>query len=53
MRVMATSKDGGITWTQVVEGDVTTDWYQAVRTEKNSGKVMAVGHSGRIIQING
>lgn len=53
MRVMATSKDGGITWNQVVEGDVTTDWYQAVRTEKNSGKVMAVGHSGRIIEING
>lgn len=53
MRVMATSKDGGINWNQVVEGDVTTDWYQAVRTEKTSGKVMAVGHSGRIIQIGG
>lgn len=53
MRVMVTSKDGGITWNQVNEGDVTTDWYQAVRTEKNSGKVMAVGHSGRIIEIDG
>lgn len=52
MRVMATSKDGGISWSQIVEGDVTTDWYQAVRTEANSGKVIAVGHSGRIIEIN-
>ncbi len=53
MRVMVTSKDGGINWNQVVEGDITTDWYQAVRTENTSGKVMAVGHSGRIIQIGG
>jgi len=53
MRVMATSKDGGIHWTQVTEGDVTTDWYQAVRTETTSGRVMAVGHSGRIIEIAG
>lgn len=53
MRVMATSKDGGITWSQVTEGDVSTDWYQAVRTESNSGKVIAVGHAGRIIEIGG
>lgn len=51
MRVMVTSSDGGITWSPVTEGDVTTDWYQAVRTVPETGKVIAVGHSGRIIQI--
>lgn len=51
MRVMVTSNDGGITWSPVVEGDVLTDWYQAVRTAPQTGKVIAVGHSGRIIQI--
>ena len=53
MRVMATSSNGGISWKFIEEGDTTTDWYQAVRTEKNTGQVMAVGHAGRIIRING
>lgn len=53
MRVMATSSNGGVNWKFVEEGDTTTDWYQAVRTEKNTGQVMAVGHAGRIIRING
>jgi photosystem II stability/assembly factor-like uncharacterized protein len=51
MRVMVTSSDGGITWNTVTEGDVLTDWYQAVRAVPKTGKVIAVGHSGRIIQI--
>ena len=53
MRVMAASSNGGINWKFIEEGDTTTDWYQAVRTEKNTGQVMAVGHAGRIIRING
>lgn len=53
MRVMATSSNGGVSWKLIEEGDTTTDWYQAVRTEKNTGNVMAVGHAGRIIRING
>lgn len=53
MRVMVISNDGGVTWNPVVEGDTTTEWYQAVRTVPQTGKVIAVGHSGRIIQIGG
>ena len=52
MRVMATSSNGGVNWKFIEESDTTTDWYQAVRTEKNTGQVMAVGHAGRIIRIN-
>jgi len=53
MRVMVRSGNGGINWTPVEEGDTTTEWYQAVRFERQSGRIMAVGHAGRIIQING
>ncbi len=53
MRVMASSSNGGVNWKFIEEGDTTTDWYQAVRTEQNTGQVMAVGHAGRIIRING
>lgn len=53
MRVMMRSLNGGMTWDPVVEGDTTTDWYQAVRTAPDSGQIMAVGHAGRIIRIGG
>lgn len=53
MRVMMRSANGGLSWEAVEEGDTTTDWYQAVRTEASSGRVIAVGHSGRIIQVGG
>jgi len=53
MRVMMRSGNGGIDWSPIEEGDTTTDWYQAVRTERGSGRIMAVGHAGRIIQIKG
>lgn len=53
MRVMMRSLNGGMTWEPVVEGDTTTDWYQAVRTVPDSGQIMAVGHAGRIIRIGG
>jgi hypothetical protein len=51
MRVMMRSENAGMSWEAVEEGDTTTDWYQAVRTESSSGHIIAVGHSGRIIQI--
>ena len=51
MRVMTRSDDGGVTWIPVEEGDILTDWYQAVQAEPGSGRIMAVGHSGKIIEI--
>jgi photosystem II stability/assembly factor-like uncharacterized protein len=51
MRIMYRSENGGATWSRVEEGDTITDWYQAVRTEQGSGRIIAVGHSGKIIQI--
>jgi photosystem II stability/assembly factor-like uncharacterized protein len=51
MRVMYRSENSGMTWKQVEEGDTITEWYQAVRTVPTTGKIMAVGHSGKIIQI--
>lgn len=51
MRVMFRSTNGGMSWESVNEGDTITDWYQAVRTEATSGRILAVGHSGKIIQI--
>jgi photosystem II stability/assembly factor-like uncharacterized protein len=51
MRVMMRSTNCGLTWESVEEGDTTTDWYQAVRTEPGSGKIYAVGHSGKIVRV--
>ena len=51
MRVMLRSQNSGMSWELVEEGDTTTDWYQAVRFDASSGRIIAVGHSGRIIQI--
>lgn len=53
MRAMLRSTDAGASWQLVREGDSTTDWYQAVRALDGGGRVIAVGHSGRIIQIGG
>lgn len=53
MRVMLRSHDNGTTWKEIRDGDSTTDWYQAVKTADDAGRVMAVGHSGKIIQIGG
>lgn len=53
MRVMMRSSNNGMTWDAIREGDTTTDWYQAVSVEEGSGRIVAVGHSGRIIQIGG
>lgn len=51
MRVMLVSDNNGDSWTAVEEGDTTTDWYQAIRVHEQTGRVIAVGHTGRIIQI--
>jgi len=53
MRVMYRSQNNGMSWTQIEEGDTKTDWYQAVRTDAGSGRILAVGHAGKIIQIGG
>lgn len=53
MRVMYRSQNNGMSWEPVNEGDTITDWYQAVRTDEASGRIVAVGHSGKIIQIGG
>ena len=53
MRVMYRSQNNGMSGDQVNEGDTITDWYQAVRTDEASGRILAVGHSGKIIQIGG
>lgn len=53
MRVMMRSVDGGLIWDPVREGDTFTDWYQSVHTAPDTGQIMAVGHSGRIIRIGG
>jgi photosystem II stability/assembly factor-like uncharacterized protein len=53
MRVMMQSRNAGMSWEPIEEGDTTTDWYQAVRTDSSTGKIIAVGHAGRIIQIGG
>lgn len=53
MRVMYRSENNGMSWVRVDEGDTNTDWYQAARTDEASGRILAVGHSGKIIQIGG
>ncbi|MGQ0698177.1 MAG: hypothetical protein ACT4PZ_08030 [Panacagrimonas sp.] len=53
MRIMMRSQNAGVTWEAIEEGDILTDWYQAVRTEGSSGRIIAVGHSGKIIQVGG
>lgn len=51
MRVMYRSENGGMSWTQVTEGDAGTEWYQAARSVETSGRILAVGNSGKIIQV--
>lgn len=53
MRVMMYSDNDGITWTSVKEGDIPTDWYQTAKVHRESGRLIAVGHSGKIIEVGG
>jgi len=53
IRTLLRSKDDGLNWQAVTEGDVSVQWYQAVKGTSVSGSdsVVMVGHSGRIINI--
>lgn len=51
MRVMYRSRNNGMSWEEVVSGDARSDWYQAARAVPGSGRMFAVGHSGRVIEF--
>jgi len=51
MREVLTSRDSGATWQSIQTLDVKTGWYNSVVAPDDSGDVIAVGHSGRIIRI--
>lgn len=53
MRIMVRSQNDGQSWTRIIEDDTVTDWYKGVDTEGQSGRILAAGHSGRIIEIGG
>lgn len=53
LRIMMRSANGGVTWESIEEGDTITDWYQTVKTHPATGAFIAVGHSGKVIQIGG
>jgi photosystem II stability/assembly factor-like uncharacterized protein len=52
MRAMMQSDDSGASFSFLDNQDLTTEWYQAVRTEQTTGRILAVGHAGRIIEID-
>lgn len=52
MRVMYVSPNAGLSWTRLDQGDFSTDWYQAVRSTSRPNVLLAVGHSGKIVQIS-
>lgn len=51
IRAMLVSGNGGESWTPVNEIDIPVSWYQGARAVGTSATVMAVGHTGRIIQV--
>lgn len=51
MRAMLISNNAGASWTPVNEIDIPVAWYQTPRAVGASATVIAVGHSGRIIQV--
>ena len=53
IRTLLRSRDDGLTWESVTEGDVSVQWYQAVDgvSGSDADSVVMVGHSGRIINI--
>lgn len=52
MRAMMQSDDSGASFSFLDNQDLTTEWYQAVRAEQTTGRILAVGHAGRIIEID-
>lgn len=53
VRGMHSIANDALNWKSVQEGDGATDWYCAVRIEFQTGKIYAVGHTGKVIQIGG
>ena len=51
MRVMYRSTNGGKSWREIRSEDARSDWYQSVSVAPSTGRIYAVGHSGRIIQF--
>lgn len=53
IRTLLRSRDDGLNWEVITEGDVTVQWYQALKGTASGGadSVVMVGHSGRIINI--
>ena len=53
IRTLLRSRDDGLNWEEITEGDVAVQWYQALKGSSNGGSdsVVMVGHSGRIINI--
>ncbi|WP_428310483.1 WD40/YVTN/BNR-like repeat-containing protein [Hydrocarboniphaga sp.] len=52
MREMLESRDGGQSWKARTDGDFATAWYSGVASPASGGLVL-VGHSGRIVRIEG
>jgi len=56
IRTLLRSRDDGLNWELITEGDVAVQWYQAVKgtqaSDTSGDSVVMVGHSGRIIKIN-
>ncbi len=53
IRTLMRSRDDGLNWEVITEGDVTVQWYQALKgtASGDTDSVVMVGHSGRIINI--
>lgn len=55
IRTLLRSRDDGLNWELITEGDVAVQWYQAVKGtvagDGTTGRAVMVGHSGRIVQI--
>lgn len=54
IRTLLRSRDDGLNWEVITEGDVSVQWYQAIEgvvSETGTDSVVMVGHSGRVINI--
>jgi len=54
IRTLLRSRDDGLNWEVITEGDVSVQWYQAIEgvvSEAGADSVVMVGHSGRVINI--
>ena len=52
MRETLESRDGGATWKRRTDGDFGTAWYSSLAAPQSGGLVL-VGHTGRIVRIDG